>query len=129
VVAAREGALNVRTLVVVQAERLRTETHSSNPHVLARTMMPPMWNNDEAVSILNDLSELGRDRPSRGGSPDGTTDHPTCTPPRVLCWPLLYIERKDYPKKAAVPLCPYFASNTPASVNQALREGTCGQRQ
>ena len=57
-VAAREGALNVCTCVVVQAERLLTDTHSRNTHVLARNIVPPMWNNYEAAIILRDLYEL-----------------------------------------------------------------------
>jgi hypothetical protein len=57
-VAAREGALNVCTFVVVQAERLLTETHSSNTHVLARNIVPPMWNKYEATIILRDLYDL-----------------------------------------------------------------------
>ena len=67
VVAAREGALNVCTLVVVQAERLLTETHSSHTQVRARPMVPPTWHKAEAALILSDLYALGRDRPSLGG--------------------------------------------------------------
>ena len=47
-----------------------------------------MWNNYEAAIILRDLYDLGRDRPSLGGSPAWTADHPTGNPPRVLCMSL-----------------------------------------